>query len=68
MPTNSNTHRGRPTVGQIGRRPLVRTSDDPLARLNGKWEVVVNEQRVHGPDTLAACIVEAREISNGVTA
>ena len=56
-------YRGRPTVGQIGRRhTLVRTSADPLARTLGHWELMVGDERWYGPDSLGACLEAQRVI------
>jgi hypothetical protein len=34
----------------------IQTSDNPLARLRGEWEILVEGERWFGPDTLDACL------------
>jgi hypothetical protein len=34
----------------------VQTSEQPLARLRGEWEIVVDGERWFGPDSLYACL------------
>jgi hypothetical protein len=44
----------------------IRTSDEPLARLRGEWEITVEGERWYGPDTLFACLEAAPMIASCV--